>query len=233
MKKTEGGGDAFEKTREYLGRLLAYLESLHASLDWESESANSSTAADGSGAPSGGTSELPAHLTRILADNGYLEGLSLKARGSLSSDLVEFIRDVGFAFEVEVAPRSVFKLPFVDNELAVQRKTLNVFMEKAWRVYHAALLSAYALRPLRIERVEGGEGEMEEIVRVVAAQPAEREDGGGPGPEALHAANNALAGITSYVSLVLAERKTDADLQQKLGLILEAAHKAGEAIKRK
>jgi hypothetical protein len=224
--------DAFEKTREYLGRLLGYLEGLYTSMDWEAE------AASGQGPEAPGSQGLPFRLARILADNGYLQGLSLKSQGCLSSELLEFIRDIGFAFEVEAAPQSMFKLPFIDNELIIRRKTLNVFMEKAWLVYHAALLSAYALKPLRFEKIPGPGGDMEETVRILEARTGEEAGAAGlwpegPAPETLHAANNGLAGITSYVSLVLAERKGDADLQQKLGLVLEAARKAGEALKRK
>jgi hypothetical protein len=39
-----------------------------------------------------------------------------------------------------------------------------------------------------------------------------------------------LAGITSYVSLILEERKTDVDLQEKLGLVLEAAKRAAAVV---
>jgi hypothetical protein len=46
----------------------------------------------------------------------------------------------------------------------------------------------------------------------------------------IHRLNNALAGITSYVSLILEERRQDKDLQEKLGLVLEAAKKAATVL---
>jgi len=168
---------------------------------------------------------LPARIGAILTDSGYLEGLHLKAQGCLSQDLLEFIRSIGYAFEIEAAPLGAFKLPFVDNELVIQRKTLNEFMEKAWLVYHAALLSAYALTPLRFERVPSADG-LEEVVRVRESPPSAMDGSHGMGPDAVHRLNNALAGITSYVSLILEERKEDSDLREKLGLVLEAAKKA-------
>jgi hypothetical protein len=212
--------EAFEKSQRYLTQLLGYLEGLHSAMENESAEA-------GPLGPSG----LPARIAAILTDSGWLEGLHLKAQGCLSSDLVEFIRGAGYAFEMETRPLGPFKLPFVDNELVIQRKTLNAFMEKAWLAYHAALLSAYALRPLRFERVPSADG-LEEVVRVREAPAEEQDDGHTPvlGSDAIHSLNNALAGITSYVSLILAERREDGDLQQKLGLVLEAAKRAAAAV---
>jgi hypothetical protein len=221
----------FEKAQRYLQQLLGYLEGMYSALEPENE---------GGAAPG-----LPPRMAQILSGSGYLEGLRLKAQGCLSSDLQEFIRSIGFAFEMEAVPRGAFKLPFVDNELALQRKTLNPFMAKAWPVYHAALLSAYALRPLRFEKLPSSPADpMEEVLRVT-----EGAGSGAPGPgfpggatpddsagmerEARHRLNNALGGITSYVSLILAERKSDADLQKKLGVVLEAAAKAGEVVNAK
>jgi hypothetical protein len=211
--------DSFEKSHRFLTQLMGYLESLHSAMEAESAEA-------GPIGPSG----LPARITAILTDCGWLEGLHLKAQGCLSSDLLEFIRSVGYAFEIEASHLGPFKLPFVDNELVIQRKTLNAFMEKAWLAYHAALLSAYALKPLRFERVPSADG-LEEVVRVreAAAEPAE---GHTPalGADTIHSLNNALAGITSYVSLILEERKEDKDLQEKLGLVLEAAKRAAVVV---
>ena len=211
--------ESFEKSQRYLTQLLGYLESLHSAM--ESESAEA-----GPTGPSG----LPARISAILTDSGWLEGLHLKAQGCLSSDLLEFIRSVGYAFEIEASPLGAFKLPFIDNELVIQRKTLNAFMEKAWLVYHAALLSAYVLKPLRFERVPSADG-LEEVVRIREA-PAESDEGHTPalGADAIHSLNNALAGITSYVSLILEERKEDSDLQEKLGLVLEAAKRAAATV---
>lgn len=208
--------DSFEKSQRYLTQMLGYLEGLFSAMDGESAEA---------GPP--GPFGLPSRIAAILTDSGYLEGLHLKAQGCLSSDLLEFIRSIGYSFEMETAPLGAFKLPFVDNELVIQRKTLNEFMEKAWLVYHAALLSAYALKPLRFERVASADG-LEEVVRVREAAPTatESNSGIGFGPEAVHRLNNSLVGITSYVSLILEERKADKDLQEKLGLVLEAAKKA-------
>lgn len=211
--------DSFEKSQRYLTQLLGYLEGLYSAMDGESAEA---------GPP--GPGGLPARLSAILTDSGYLEGLHLKAQGCLSSDLLEFIRGIGYSFEMETSPLGPFKLPFVDNELVIQRKTLNVFMEKAWLVYHAALLSAYTLKPLRFERVPSADG-LEEVVRVREA-PQETIEGQPPslGAETVHRLNNALAGITSYVSLILEERRQDPDLQEKLGLVLEAAKKAAAVL---
>jgi hypothetical protein len=211
--------DSFEKSQRYLNQLLGYLEGLHSEM--ESESAEAGPA---------GPSGLPARIAAILTDSGWLEGLHLKAQGCLSSDLLEFIRSVGYAFEIEAGPLGAFKLPFIDNELSIQRKTLNGFMEKAWLAYHAALLSAYALKPLRFERVPSADG-LEEVVRIREA-PAETGEGHTPalGADAVHSLNNALAGITSYVSLILEERKEDEDLQEKLGLVLEAAKRAATVV---
>jgi hypothetical protein len=206
--------DSFEKSQRYLTQLLGYLEGLYSAMDGESAEA---------GPP--GPSGLPARLAAILSDSGYLEGLHLKAQGCLSSDILEFIRGIGFSFEIEAKPLGAFKLPFVDNELVIQRKTLNAFMEKAWLVYHAALLSAYTLKPLRFERVPSPDG-LEEVVRVREAPQEAEAHGPSVGAETVHRLNNALMGITSYVSLILEERKQDRDLQEKLGLVLDAAKKA-------
>ena len=211
--------DSFEKSQRYLTQLLGYLEGLYSAMDGDSAEAGPI-----------GASGLPMRLAAILTDSGYLEGLHLKAQGCLSSDILEFIRGIGYCFEMETAPLGPFKLPFVDNELGIQRKTLNEFMEKAWLVYHAALLSAYALKPLRFERVPSADG-LEEVVRIREASPEAAE--GRPsslGLESVHSLNNSLAGITSYVSLILEERKQDGDLQEKLGLVLEAAKKAASVL---
>lgn len=208
---------AFERTQGYLGHLVGYLEGLCTSMQWEIGPAQ----ADGHA--------LPDRVVQILVDSGFMEGLHLKAQGLLSPELQEFIVGVGFAFEVQVSLPGPFKLPFIDNEAAIQRKTLNAFMEKAWVVYHGALLSAYAMRPLRFERSSASPDGLEETVRVREAPPGSGEAAGhtaAMAPESIHALNNALTGITSYVSLILAERKGDGDLQAKLGLVLEAASKA-------
>lgn len=212
--------DSFEKAQRYLAQLLGYLEGLYSSMDGESGEA---------GPP--GPWGLPTRIAGILSDSGYLEGLHLKAQGCLSSDILEYIRSIGYSFEIETRPLGAFKLPFIDNELAIQRKTLNVFMEKAWLVYHAALLSAYTLKPLRFERVPSADG-LEEIVRVRESFRETPDGGHSPtvGADAVHRLNNALAGITSYVSLILEERKEDRDLQEKLGLVLEAAKKAATVL---
>jgi hypothetical protein len=211
--------DSFEKSQRYLNQLLGYLEGLNTEM--ESDSAE---------AVAVGASGLPARIAAILTDSGWLEGLHLKAQGCLSSDLLEFIRVAGYAFEIEAAPLGAFKLPFIDNELVIQRKTLNGFMEKAWLAYHAALLSAYALKPLRFERVPSADG-LEEVVRIREA-PSDPVEGHTPalGADAVHRLNNALAGITSYVSLILEERRDDEDLQEKLGLVLEASKRAATAV---
>lgn len=210
----------FERTQGYLAHLLGYLEGLSGA--W--------AAASGRGAQAA----LPERIARILADSGYLEGLHLKSLGLLSQELQEFIIGVGFAFEVEVSMPGPFKLPFLDQDAALQRKTLNPFREEAWLVYHGSLLSAYAMRPLRFERASVSQDGLEEVLRVREA-PAPAEGASSPlpdlAPDSLHALNNALAGITSYVSLILGERKNDADLQGKLGLVLEAATKAAAAQK--
>jgi hypothetical protein len=211
--------ESFEKSQRYLMQLLGYLEGIHSAMDRDAAEA---------GPPS--LAGLPVRLASILSDSGYLEGQHLKAQGCLSSDLLEFIRGSGYAFEIEAVPLGAFKLPFIDNELVIQRKTLNGFMEKAWLVYHAALLSAYTLKPLRFERAPSTDG-LEEVVRVREASP------GSPDAQAVsldadtvHLVNNALSGITSYVSLILEERKQDKDLQEKLGLVLEAAKRAAEIL---
>jgi hypothetical protein len=211
--------DSFEKSQRYLTQLLGYLEGLYTAMDRDSAEA---------GPP--GPWGLPPRIGAILMDSGYLEGLHLKAQGCLSPDILEFIRGIGYSFEIETAPLGAFKLPFVDNELVIQRKTLNPFMEKAWLVYHASLLSAYSLKPLRFERVPSADG-LEEVVRVREAAPDDVDAQLPPvGAEAVHRLNNALAGITSYVSLILEERKQDGDLQEKLGLVLDAAKKAATAL---
>lgn len=205
----------FEKTQEFLAQLVRYLEGLTAGMRWDP--------------PAGGSSEsdLPDRIVQILVDCGYVEGLNLKAQGILSGELQEFIAGIGFAFEVQVVLPGPFKLPFVDNEAAIQRKTLNAFMEKAWILYHGALLSAYAMKPLRFERIAASPDGMEVSVRVRELPPEAGLPGGAAmSPETAHYLNNALMGITSYVSLILSERKDDKELQNKLGLVLEAARKA-------
>ena len=207
--------DSIEKSQRYLTQLLGYLEALYSSVDRDSAEA---------GPP--GPWGLPARIGAILMDSGYLEGLHLKAQGCLSSDILEFIRMIGYSFEMEAAPLGPFKLPFIDNELVIQRKTLNAFMEKAWLVYHTALLSAYSLKALRFERVPSADG-LEEVVRIREAPPDSPEAMAQPlNADVVHRLNNALAGITSYVSLILEERKRDEDLQEKLGLVLDAAKQA-------
>jgi hypothetical protein len=221
----------FERSQSYLAQLLGWLENLAGSLT------RGSIAPEGSGGPSpaaqGPDTPLPDLIARILSDSGYLEGLHLKSLGLLSQELQDFIAGIGFAFEVEVHLPSGFKLPFTDQEAALQRKTLNPFREKAWLAYHGALLSAYAMRPLRFQRISSSTDGLEETLRVREAEPSDLH---APAPSALapgplHALNNALAGITSYVSLILTDRKDDAELQGKLGLVLEAAYKAAAAAK--
>jgi hypothetical protein len=211
--------DSFEKSQRFLTQLLGYLEALYTAVDQDSAEA---------GPP--GPWGLPARIGAILLDSGYLEGLHLKAQGCLSPDILEFIRGIGYSFEIEATPMGAFKLPFIDNELVIQRKTLNAFMEKAWLTYHAALLSAYSLKPLRFERVPSADG-LEEVVRIREAPP-ESVEAHAPalGAVSIHALNNALMGITSYVGLILDERKQDADLREKLGLVLEAAKKAAALV---
>lgn len=210
---------AFEKTQGYLALLVRYLEGLYTSLEWESEH------------HSPGAQPLPDRITAILTDSGHLEGLYLKSQGLLSQDLQEFITGIGLAFEMEVALPGPFKLPFVGNEAGIQRKTLNPFMEKAWVVYHGALLSAYAMKPLHFEKISATQDGLEEVVRITETPPGGNGSASVMSPETLHILNNALMGITSYVSLILGERKDDKELQAKLELVLEAARKAAASAK--
>ena len=213
--------NAFERTQGFLAQLLRYLEALTTSMEWDTEAAGP------------GTLGLPQRVAQVLTDTGYLEGLQLKSQGLLSGELQEFIAGIGFAFEMEVRLTGPFKLPFVDNEAAIQRKTLNPFMEKAWILYHGALLSAYAMKPLRFEKTSASTDGLEETVRVTDLPSGA--DGQAPAaalsPETLHFLNNALMGITSYVSLILSERQDDKELQGKLELVLEAARKAAASAK--
>jgi hypothetical protein len=208
--------------QRFLLPLLGYLERLYSSMEWDSGEEKS-----GPGRPD---PDLPSRLDRILSDCGYLEGLHLKAQGYLSHDVQEFIRGISYAFEVEVNFQGAFKLPFLDNELILQKKTLNAFMEKAWLTYHAALLSAYSMRSLRFGK-QAGSDPMEVAARVLEAVPgiAGNDAASGIPPAFHHLLNNALGGITSYVSLILEERKQDEDLQEKLGLVLESAMKIAGA----
>ena len=146
--------NAFERTQGFLAQLLRYLEALTTSMEWDTEAAGP------------GTSGLPQRVAQVLTDTGYLEGLHLKSQGLLSGELQEFIAGIGFAFEMEVRLPGPFKLPFLDHEAAIQRKTLNPFMETAWIVYHGALLSAYAMKPLRFEKTSASSDGLEETVRV-------------------------------------------------------------------
>lgn len=208
----------FERSQGYLNQLLGWLESLSGSI------APEGPAHRGSEAP------LPDLIARLLANSGHLEGLHLKSLGLLSHELQDYIAVIGFAFEVEVSLPAGFKLPFTDQEAALQRKTLNPFREKAWIAYHGALLSAYAMRPLRFQRVSSSSDGLEEVLRVRESAPVDR---AAPALSevSLHALNNALAGITSYVTLILNDRKDDAELQSKLSLVLEAAYKAAAVAK--
>ncbi len=208
---------SFEKTERYLMQLLGYLEGIHSSMDWESTEAGMPEP------PSG----LPPRIEAVLSHSGYLEGMHLKAQGCLSSDILEFIRAVGMAFEIEAVPQGAFKLPFIGAEIAIQRKTLNDFMEKAWLVYHAALLSAYALKSLSFERRPSDDG-LEETVRILESAQALPYGRAWDSitPNTVHTLNNVLSGILGYVSLMQEERKTDLELQEKLGLIIEAAKQA-------
>ena len=159
---------SFEKTQRYLMQLLGYLEGLHSSMEWESMKEG----------PSKHPTDLPTRIQAILTYSGSLEGMRLKAQGCLSSDILEFIQTVGMAFEIEPIPQGIFKLPFLDAVISIQRKTLNDFMEKAWFIYHAALLSAYALRPLQFERLPSVDG-LEETLRIIEA-PDPSPDNGTP-----------------------------------------------------
>lgn len=210
----------FERTQGCLAQLVRYLEALSTGLDWENEPAGQ------------GAAGLPPRLAQVLVDMGHLEGMHLKAQGLLSQELQEFITGIGFAFEMEVSLPGPFKLPFVDHEASIQRKTLNPFMEKAWIAYHGALLSAYAMKSLRFERISVSQDGLEESVRVTdTADPKDAGPAKAMSPESLHYLNNALMGITSYVSLILGERKDDKELQAKLELVLEAARKAAASAK--
>lgn len=202
-------------------QLLGYLEGLHSSMDWDALD-------DGTlEQPSG----LPPRIEAILSHSGYLEGMRLKAQGCLSSDILEFIRTVGMAFEIEAVPQGTFKLPFLDGEIVIQRKTMNDFMEKAWLVYHAALLSAYTLQPLQFERSPAANG-LEGVVRIRESLPNIQNGRVNVGitPDTLHTLNNGLSGIMGYVSLILEERRADPDLQEKLGMVLEAAKQAAATL---
>lgn len=228
----------FERTQGFLSHLLRYLEALSTRLEWDAdpsgrkaEAPGRDAGSHGRGADPHGGPDLPPRIAQILADAGHLEGLHLKSQGLLSQELQEFIQGIGFAFELEVAFPGPFKLPFVDNEATLRRMTLNPFMAKAWLAYHGALLSAYAMKPLRFRREAASQDGLEEAVRVTDAAP-EGEAGARPmSPETLHILNNALMGITSYVSLILGERKDDKELQSKLELVLEAARKAAASAK--
>jgi hypothetical protein len=106
-------------------------------------------------------------------------------------------------------------------------------MEKAWILYHGSLLSAYAMKPLRFEKTSASSDGLEETVRVTEA-PTNSHSPNPPAalsPDTLHFLNNALMGITSYVSLILSERKDDKELQGKLELVLEAARKVAASAK--
>jgi hypothetical protein len=213
--------NAFERTQGFLSQLLRYLEALSTSMEWDAEAAGT------------GTLGLPQRVAQVLTDAGYLEGLHLKSQGLLSGELQEFITGIGFAFEMEVRLPGPFKLPFVDAEAAIQRKTLNPFMEKAWILYHGSLLSAYAMKPLRFEKTSASTDGLEETVRVTDLPLGQNGQASATtlSPETLHFLNNALMGITSYVSLILGERKDDKELQSKLELVLEAARKAAASAK--
>ncbi len=224
--------ESFGKTERYLAQLLGYLESVHASMDWGPEDGGDGKAS---------TDGLPQRIQSILYESGYLEGLHLKARGCLSSDLAEFIAAVGFAFEIEAKTMGTFKLPFLENEISIQRKTLNDFMEKAWTIYHAALLSAYAMRPLRFERImpagtahseAPASGGLEGSYRILASLPDKQPVGSPEGfsGETVHTLNNVLSGILGYVSLMLEEHKRSPELVEKLDLILEATKRAVSAL---
>ena len=165
---------AFEKTQRYLMQLLSYLEEIHTSMDWESETkmpSGESHAARESDTASVGTEfsqGFSNRIANILSQSGYLEGMHLKAQGCLSSDLIDFIRSMSMAFEMAAEPQGNFKLPFVHSEIRLQRKTLNDFMEKAWKVYHESLLSAYSMNPVRFEVLES-ENQLEKTLRIVEA----------------------------------------------------------------
>jgi hypothetical protein len=89
------------------------------------------------------------------------------------------------------------------------------------------------MRTLRFEKISASTDGLEETVRVTDLPAGS--NGQAPAtalsPETLHFLNNALMGITSYVSLILSERKDDKELQSKLELVLEAARKAAASAK--
>ncbi len=151
--------DLFADAQRQVGQLLAHLEEMNSALD---------LALDESGAA------LPDPFPSILRGGGYLQGLYLKAQGFLSADLQEFIRSLAYSFELEVAFPGAFKLPFVGGEVLLQRKTLNPFREAAWELYHAGLLSAYAMQPLAFSRPAGSDPagfDLELRVTQTAAHP--------------------------------------------------------------
>jgi len=165
---------AFEKTQHYLMQLLSYLEGIHTSMDWESETkmpsgeSHAASDSDALGVGSEFSQGFSNRIANILSQSGYLEGMHLKAQGCLSSDLIDFIRSMSMAFEMAAEPQGNFKLPFVHSEIRLQRKTLNDFMEKAWKVYHESLLSAYSMNPVRFEVLES-ENQLEKTLRIVEA----------------------------------------------------------------
>ncbi len=205
----------FERTQAYLTKLIPYLESLYSGHE-QSES-----------------SHFPVRIQHLLQECGYLEGMRLKEQGFISSELEDFIQNIGFAFEIEAKPGRPFKLPFVGNEISIQRKTLNAFMGKAWMVFHAALLSAYSLRNLKFASESPDSAGMETVYRIVedselAGLAVEEE---GFSNQFVHKLNNYMSGIISYTSLMLSEQKEEPETLERLQLIWESAQKSADLIK--
>ncbi len=205
----------FERTQAYLSKLIPYLESLY------------------SGHEESDPSPFPARIEHLLQECGYLEGMRLKEQGFISSELEDFIQNIGFAFEIEAKPGRPFKLPFVGNEIAIQRKTLNAFMEKAWVFYHSALLSAYSLRNLNFESQSPDSAGMETVYRITESSElsglAVEEEGFSN--QFAHKLNNYMSGIISYTSLMLSEQKEGPETLERLQLIWESAQKSADLIK--
>ncbi len=146
--------ELFANTQRTLGELLGYLEELHPALDLPVE------------IPGG----LSHSFHSIFHHAGYVQGLYLKTQGFLSADLEEFIEGLAYTFELEVLFKGNFRLPFLGCEISLQRKTLNTFREAAWEIYHAALLSAYALHVLTFHRTSSPDaGELDILLRITSA----------------------------------------------------------------
>jgi hypothetical protein len=200
--------DFFSLTQRHLASLITFAEDIGSTLDFAGPSNSENSA------PPGDESNPLAALFRA---SGRLEGLRLRERGLLSSDLLDYVQELAMTFEMEVKPSGPFKLPFLGQSLILERKTLNSLRQMAWEAYHAELFSAYALKSLFFIQQEATPGDAFDILLTLQERntalnfPDRRREG--------HAVEKKMDALTHQLAAAQ-EACTQANLRSRLASIV-------------